>query len=73
MSKQIYTEDHKNIIRKIIIARREAGLSQKDVASSLVKSQSYISKIESGQRKIDVLLLKDFAKLYKKSIHFFIH
>jgi transcriptional regulator with XRE-family HTH domain len=47
-------------------ARLEAGLDQVAVAESLGKTQSYISKIESGQRRFDVLQLKAFAKLYEK-------
>jgi len=53
-------------------ARQDAGLSQEKVAKILNTTQSYISKIESGQRKIDVVQLKKFAKLYKKSLNFFI-
>jgi transcriptional regulator with XRE-family HTH domain len=53
-------------------ARIEAGLGQIEVAEKLGRTQSYVSKIESGQRRFDVLQLKQFAKLYKKDISFFI-
>jgi len=36
-------------------ARLSSGLLQKDVATSLHRPQSYISKIESGERSIDVV------------------
>jgi len=48
------------------------GLSQEQVANLLHRTQSYVSKIESGQRKIDIIQLKKFAKIYKKSLDFFI-
>ena len=35
-------------------------------------TQSFISKIEAGQRRIDVVQLKEFAKIYKKSLDYFI-
>ncbi|MEK7075252.1 MAG: helix-turn-helix transcriptional regulator, partial [Patescibacteria group bacterium] len=35
-------------------------------------TQSYLSKIESGQRRFDVLQLKEFAKLYKKPLDYFV-
>ncbi len=73
MNKTIYSNEHKFLIEKLKRARIEAGLDQKQVAELLGKSQSYISKIESGQRRIDVLQLKEFAKAYKKSIDFFIN
>jgi transcriptional regulator with XRE-family HTH domain len=53
-------------------ARLEAGLDQVAVAESLGKTQAYISKIESGQRRFDVLQLKAFAKLYEKPLEYFI-
>lgn len=72
MEKSIYTDEHKYLIEQLIKARKRAGLDQKKVAKLLDKSQSYISKIESGQRRIDIVQLKIFAKIYKKNLDFFI-
>jgi transcriptional regulator with XRE-family HTH domain len=72
MEKPIYSKDHKYLVEQIKKARIEVGLDQKDVAKLLKKTQSYISKIESGQRRIDIIQLKDFAKIYKKNINYFI-
>lgn len=72
MPRAIYQDDHKKIVERLIQARHEAGLRQNEVAQKLGKTQSYISKIESGQRRFDVLQLKAFAKLYKKSLDFFV-
>lgn len=47
-------------------AHIEAGLDQEKAAELLGKTQSFISKIEAGQRRIDVVQLKEFAKTYKK-------
>jgi len=73
MSKTIYSKGHKAIIAKIIEARKDAGLLQNDAAKLLKKTQSYISKIEAGQRRVDIVQLKEFAKIYKKSLDFFIN
>ncbi len=72
MPRAIYTKDHNEIVKRLKQARVEAGLGQVEVAKKLGKTQSYLSKIESGQRRFDVLQLKEFAKLYKKDISFFI-
>lgn len=72
MSESIYSKDHQYLIEQLKKARLEAGTDQKAVAKLLNKTQSYISKIESGQRKIDVVQLKKIAKIYKKDINYFL-
>ena len=36
------------------------------------KTQPHISKIEAGQRRLDITQIKEFAKIYKKDINYFI-
>lgn len=72
MSKAIYSKDHKYIVEQLKKARQEAGLEQVEVAKLLGKTQSHLSKVESGQRRIDVVALKEFARIYKKSIDYFL-
>ena len=72
MSKAIYSKDHKYIVEQLKKARQEAGLEQEQVAKLLGRTQSHISKIEAGQRRIDVVALKEFARIYKKSIDYFL-
>ena len=72
MATTIYSKEHRYLIAQLKKAREEAGLDQKGVAKLLGKTQSYISKIESGQRRIDIVALKEFARIYKKDIDYFI-
>lgn len=72
MPNNIYLEDHKKIISKLKQARLASGLTQPEVAAKLNKPQSYISKSENGDRRIDITELKKMAALYKKDINFFI-
>jgi len=72
MDKTIYSEGHKALINKLIKARKERKLRQEDVAKLLGRTQSFISKIEAGQRRVDIVQLKEFAKIYKKDLDFFI-
>ncbi|MDP3882873.1 MAG: helix-turn-helix transcriptional regulator [Candidatus Staskawiczbacteria bacterium] len=72
MEKLIYSKDHKFLVEQLKKARRDSGLEQIEVAKLLKKTQSYISKVESGQRKIDVMQLRKFSKIYKKNLDFFI-
>ena len=72
MSKSLYSNEHKKIVEQLKKARQEAGLDQKVVAKLLGKTQSYVSKIESGQRRVDVVQLKEFVRIYKKSFDYFV-
>lgn len=68
MSKVTYQKEYREIIEKLIKARLDMGLKQCDVARMLHKPQSFISKIERCERRIDVLELKQIANVYKKSV-----
>ena len=71
MSKSVYSKDYKEIIERLKKARIEADLSQQAVADKFGKPQSYISKIESGERRLDVAEMKKFAAIYNKpAAHF---
>jgi transcriptional regulator with XRE-family HTH domain len=72
MNKSIYSKDHIYLVEQLKKARKEAGLNQKDAAKLLGKTQSYVSKIESGQRRIDIIQLRELARIYKKDLEFFI-
>jgi len=72
MTKAIYLKEYKEIADKLKKARIEAGLTQRDVSEKISKPQSYISKAESAEQRIDIVELKQFAELYKKSINYFI-
>lgn len=72
MNRSVYAKDYKEIIERLKTARIEAGLAQQEVADKLGKPQSYISKIESGERRLDVVEIKKFANIYKKDVLFFI-
>lgn len=72
MPRAIYQDEHKKIVERLKQARFEAGFRQVEIAKMLGRTQSYVSKIESGQRRFDVLQLKEFAKAYKKELGFFL-
>jgi len=72
MATTIYSKEHRMLVERLKKARKEAGLDQEAVAKLLKVTQSYISKMESGQRRIDIVQLKRFAKVYKKKIDYFL-
>jgi transcriptional regulator with XRE-family HTH domain len=55
MRKSIHSKAQ-TALRKILReARRDAGLSQQDVADRLEKPQSFVAKYEIGERRLDVI------------------
>lgn len=71
MPQTLYTKEHQKLVKRLIRARIKAKLSQVRVAKLLHTSQPNISLVESGQRKIDALELKRFARIYKQPIGYF--
>lgn len=57
---------------RLRLARKESGLSQKEVADLLGRHQVFISRCESGERRLDVIELQDFAKTYGKPVEWFL-
>jgi len=72
MDKTIFTKSHKDLVARLVKARKTAKLKQIDVAKKLGRTQSYISKIESGQRRVVTVQLNEFAAIYKKNLRYFI-
>ncbi|MEX0910110.1 MAG: helix-turn-helix transcriptional regulator [Candidatus Paceibacterota bacterium] len=71
MKKSIHTKEYAYFVERLCKARKEAGLTQVQVAKKLKRPQSYISTIESGQQRVDVIELQKFAKMYKRDLDYF--
>lgn len=67
-----HTAAYRAFLRFLRQARTEAGLTQAAVAKALRKPQSYVSKCESGERRVDFTELEALATLYKKPLAFFV-
>jgi len=63
-----WEKEYQEIIRRLKQARLKAGLTQADVARKLGRPQSFVSKIESGERRLDVGEFKLLAALYPDPI-----
>ncbi|MBK8607951.1 MAG: helix-turn-helix transcriptional regulator [Chitinophagaceae bacterium] len=72
MAKTSYKNDRRLLCGLLVQAREEANLTQKQVADTGIVSQSEISKIENGQRKVEFVVLLKLAELYGKGINYFI-
>jgi transcriptional regulator with XRE-family HTH domain len=68
----LHSSRYRQFLRRLRQAREAAGLTQAEVARTFRRPQSFLSKCESGERRVDVIELEDFARLYKKPIRFFL-
>lgn len=68
---QYYDRDYDVFLRKLRDARLAVGLRQIDVAVHLGRNQSWVSKIEVGELRVDFVELVYLARLYKQPLSFF--
>ncbi len=71
MGKSIRTKEYQDFAERLRKARIEAGLTQVETAKKLKRPQSYVSKAEAGEQRLDIVEIKKFANLYKKDINYF--
>ena len=58
MPRSAHSRDYRKFRSYLRSLREDAGLSQKDVAKALGAHQSFVSKYESGERRLDVIELR---------------
>ncbi len=66
-----YQDKYRRFLARLRQARGQARLTQAEAARRLGKPQSFLSKCESGERRVDFVELLVFADLYGVEIGFF--
>ena len=66
-----HPEAYRRMLMLLRQARKDAGLTQVDVALRLGVIQKFVSKVELGERRIDPFELRELATLYGKPMSFF--
>ena len=61
MQKTIFSQEYQLLLEMLRAARESNGLTQLDVAERLQQSQSFVSKCERGERRIDAVELRAFC------------
>ena len=60
--KSIYSPDYERIVALLREVRERAGLSQAELAARLQRPRTFVTKIELGERRIDLLEWLDFCR-----------
>ncbi|WP_159587739.1 helix-turn-helix domain-containing protein [Chelativorans xinjiangense] len=63
MQKTLRSPRHMRLIQLIVDKRKEAGMSQSDLAEALDRYQSVVAAIESGGRRVDVVEFLELAEV----------
>lgn len=62
MTKSIHSKSYARFLKLLITTRKKAGLTQVDVATKLSRPQSFVSKYENGERRLDVIEFLEVAQ-----------
>ena len=74
MSKTLGTTRHNALIAFLTAKRHAAGMSQTELAKALGEYQSYVARMESGQRRVDVIEYENLAQILNFDVdEFFTH
>jgi transcriptional regulator with XRE-family HTH domain len=65
MAKTIHRNEYRVLLKLLREHRVRAGVTQTDVSTSLERSQSFMSDIERGVRRLDLVELKDICAVFK--------
>ncbi len=68
MKKSRYTKKYERLLVTLREVRKAASLTQVEVAKKFGAHASFVSKCESGERRIDVVELADFCRVYGVSL-----
>ena len=66
MTKSVHNKKYADFLSLLIGARRDAGLTQAEIANRLGRPQSYVSKYENGERRLDVIEFLEVAAAVEK-------
>ncbi len=62
MANSVFRPEYKQFTQLLVKARQDAQLTQTQLATLLGKPQSYVSKYENGERRLDVIEFLDLCK-----------
>ncbi len=68
----IHSREYKAFLKKLRQARLDAGLTQAEVAARLRRPQSFVSKCETGERRVDAVELAELSTIYEKPVGYFV-
>lgn len=72
MDKTIYSREYAVVLRLLRAARERSGITQVQLAKKLKLTQSFVSKIERGDRRLDIVQLRTICQTMGLSLSEFV-
>lgn len=77
MKDSLYSPEYKKVLVRLVELRTQAGLSQRDLARILKREHSFVWRIETGRRRLDIVeflwlcqaLGQDATAVYRKIVN----
>ena len=71
-AKSIHKNEYSVLLRRLRTLRTEAGMTQVDLSTALQRPQSYVSDVERGSRRMDLLQLRELCNACGQSLTEFV-
>jgi len=72
VTRSVFTSQYDKFRGELISARESAGLTQAALARKVRRPQSYVSKYERGERRLDVIEFLEIARAIGINVHDFL-
>jgi len=63
LRKTLRSKGHRTLIDILVKSRKQAGLTQRDLAARLKRPHSFIGRIEAGERRVDVIEFIEITRI----------
>ncbi len=72
MEKSIYTDEYQEVLALLRALRQKSGVTQVELAEKLGQTQSFVTKVECGQRRVDIVQLRTICHILGSSLPSFV-
>lgn len=69
MPHAFHTDAYKHLVELLIAARKAAGLNQAELGKLIGRGQTFVSKVEQGERRLDMIEVIIWCRLVRTDVH----
>lgn len=65
----VYSDEYQRVINALKTARKERGITQAQLAAAFGRPQSFIAKVENGERRLDIVEFLHLAQVVGADVY----